>query len=69
MNIQNMFSSINSSRFLLGINIEIQDIKEQQTWSIVLLPEGKHPIGCKWIYKIKRHANGNARRFSDRRKV
>ena len=33
------------------------------TWSIVDLSSGKHPIGCKWVYKIKYHANGNVESY------
>lgn len=31
---------------------EILALKENHTWSIVTLPLDKHPIGCKWVFKI-----------------
>ncbi|CAM8985723.1 unnamed protein product [Rhodiola kirilowii] len=37
---------------------EIDALHENHTWDIVDLPEGKHTIGCKWVYKIKRHSDG-----------
>lgn len=33
---------------------EISALTENKTWDIVSLPHGKKPIGCKWVYRIKR---------------
>ncbi|KAG8479730.1 hypothetical protein CXB51_029255 [Gossypium anomalum] len=30
---------------------EIQALEENGTWEVVSLPQGKVPIGCKWVYK------------------
>ena len=37
---------------------EIKQIEHNETWELVDLPEGKKPIGLKWVYKIKKHADG-----------
>ncbi|CAM8982915.1 unnamed protein product [Rhodiola kirilowii] len=37
---------------------EITAVQENDTWDIVDLLVGKHTIGCKWVYKIKRHSDG-----------
>ena len=36
------------------------------TWTITDLPSSKHPIGCKWVYKIKHKANGDVERYKAR---
>ena len=38
---------------------EMQAIEKNQTGKLVNLPEGKEPIGLKWVFKIKSHADGN----------
>ncbi|KAK2415378.1 putative mitochondrial protein [Trifolium repens] len=45
---------------------ELLALDENKTWSIVDLPHGKNPIGCKWVYKIKYHANGSIERYKAR---
>lgn len=45
---------------------EISALQDNHTWDIVSLPEGKKPIGCKWVYKIKYKAAGEIERFKSR---
>jgi hypothetical protein len=32
-------------------------------WELVVLPEDKKAIGCKWVYKVKHNANGSMNRY------
>ncbi|KAG8499008.1 hypothetical protein CXB51_005388 [Gossypium anomalum] len=36
------------------------------TWDLVPLPEGHRAVGCKWIFRIKRHADGSVARYKGR---
>ena len=36
------------------------------TWDLVELPEGKNVVGCKWVFKIKRNADGTVSRYKAR---
>lgn len=40
------------------MNAELEVLKDNKTWSLVPLPVGKKPIGCKWVYKIKYKSDG-----------
>nr|GEU89859.1 putative mitochondrial protein [Tanacetum cinerariifolium] len=40
------------------MNKKLQALEANNTWELVLLPHGKIPIGCKWVYRIKFHADG-----------
>jgi hypothetical protein len=42
---------------------EIHALELNNTWTVTNLPSGKHPIGCKWVYKIKHKANGEVERY------
>ncbi|CAJ2656280.1 unnamed protein product [Trifolium pratense] len=37
---------------------ELDALSLNKTWTIVDLPAGKTPIGCRWVYRIKYHADG-----------
>lgn len=45
---------------------ELTALKLNETWSIVDLPLGKKPITCKWVYKLKFHADGTLERAKAR---
>jgi hypothetical protein len=49
-----------------AMDIELQALIDNQTWTVVDLPSGKVPIGCKWVYKIKYNANGSIERYKAR---
>ena len=38
---------------------EIAALELNNTWKLTLLPAGKSPIGCKWVYKVKYHSDGS----------
>lgn len=48
------------------MDAELQALNQNQTWSIVDLPPGKTPIHCKWVYKIKHHADGSIEWYKTR---
>ena len=45
---------------------EVAALEQNNTWVIVDLPSGKHPIGSKWVYKVKLKANGEVERYKAR---
>ncbi|GAU15708.1 hypothetical protein TSUD_307180 [Trifolium subterraneum] len=49
-----------------AMNAELQALEQNKTWSIVSLPVGAKPIGSKWVYKVKRKADGSIERYKAR---
>lgn len=45
---------------------ELAALEASHTWSLTSLPPGKKPIGCRWVYKIKRHSDGTIECFKAR---
>ena len=36
----------------------MKSLKKNSTWEVVDLPEGKIPIGCRWVFTIKYIVDG-----------
>ena len=45
---------------------EIHSIERNNTWDLVELPAGVKPIGLKWVFKIKRNADGTISKYKAR---
>ncbi|GKC05379.1 ribonuclease H-like domain, reverse transcriptase, RNA-dependent DNA polymerase, partial [Tanacetum coccineum] len=45
---------------------ELESIVENNTWKLVPLPKGVVPIGLKWLFKIKRNADGSIMKYKAR---
>ena len=45
------------------MNKEFNALLAYGTWTMVLKPPNANLVGCKWVYKVKRKANGNIERF------
>jgi hypothetical protein len=45
---------------------EVDALHTQGTWSLVSLPANRNLVGCKWIFKIKRHSDGSLVRHKAR---
>ncbi|KAL4335324.1 hypothetical protein GQ457_07G006860 [Hibiscus cannabinus] len=50
----------------VAMDEELKAMESLQTWSVVPLPAGKKAIPCKWVYRIKRKADGTIDRYKAR---
>ena len=52
--------------WILACEDEIRSITKLDCWSLVELPPGVKPISLKWIFKIKRNADGSINKYKAR---
>jgi hypothetical protein len=45
---------------------KITALETNNTWIVTTLPPNKHPIGCKWVYKVKHKSDGSIERYKAR---
>ncbi|GAA0145388.1 transmembrane signal receptor [Lithospermum erythrorhizon] len=56
----------NSDQRITAMNQEIQALEKNKTWEVVDLPLGVKPIGCKWVFRIKRKHDGTIDKYKAR---
>jgi hypothetical protein len=45
---------------------KIKTLEKNQTWDLVILPQKKSVIGCKWVYRVKFQVDGRVERYKAR---
>ena len=58
--------ALKDSRWKEAMNEEMKSLQKNGTWKVVDLPNGKKPVGCRWIFTIKYKADGDIERFKAR---
>ncbi|XP_019092402.1 PREDICTED: uncharacterized protein LOC109129182 [Camelina sativa] len=48
------------------MDVEMEAMELNKTFSVVSLPPGKNVVGCKWVYTIKYHSDGSIERYKAR---
>jgi hypothetical protein len=48
------------------MNIEFDALLKNQTWTLVPPHPNQNVVGCKWVFRIKRHADGSIERYKAR---
>jgi hypothetical protein len=56
-------SSPDAEKWYKAAAIEMRAHLDNGTWELVKLPAGRKAIGSKWVFKIKRNANGSIKRY------
>ena len=55
-----------SEKWLEAMKSEMESMEINSVWTLVDPPEGVKPIGCKWIFKRKRGADGKVETYKAR---
>jgi histone deacetylase 1/2 len=53
-------------KWVAAMDAEYKALMHNKTWHLVTPPRGKNIIDCKWVYKIKRKADGSIDRYKAR---
>ena len=55
-----------SKEWCNAVDVEFSSLEDLDTWEVCSLHEGKSTVGCKWILKLKLHADGTVERHKGR---
>jgi len=56
----------NSKEWECAMQEEYDSLMTNNTWTLVPLPTGRKPVSYKWVFKIKKGANGEVERYKVR---
>ncbi|KAL0413831.1 UNVERIFIED_CONTAM: Copia protein [Sesamum radiatum] len=59
-------SDIDSDKWLEAMNFKMDSMGSNQVWTLVDLPKGVRPVGCKCVYKRKLGVDGEVTGFKAR---
>lgn len=54
------------SQWQQAVREKMDSLTKNDTWTMAKLPEGRKPISCKWVFKVKRSNDGGADRYKAR---
>jgi hypothetical protein len=63
---QDAKNSPNWPKWLEAMNIEIEYLKSQETWTLVKAPENRKILKGRWVYKTKLNADGTIEKYKAR---
>jgi histone deacetylase 1/2 len=63
---QSTREAFRDARWVSAMDTEYAALLNNGTWRLVPAPKGKNIIGCKWVYKVKRKADGTIDRYKAR---
>ena len=51
--------AMQDANWLQAMKEEYDTLMKNNTWTLVSLPPGRQPIGCKWVFRVKYHPDGS----------
>jgi len=66
VSVEEALASEQAEQWQRAMDEEMSSLLENQTWALEPLPEGVQPIPVKWVFKVKRNADGSVERFKAR---
>ncbi|KAG8488224.1 hypothetical protein CXB51_018059 [Gossypium anomalum] len=61
-----VFEALEDENWRNATKVEVEALEKNKTWDLVKLPEGKKPVGCRWVYIVKYKSDGSLERYKAR---
>lgn len=64
--IEEAMSGPDKAQWDKAIQTELQNLKSKDTWELTKAPKNRNVIGCRWVFKLKRDADGRVQKYKAR---
>ena len=64
--VEQALSNPDTEKWMKAMEAELESLHKNQVWELSELPPGRKPVGSKWVFKRKRDADGNVKRYKAR---
>uniref|UniRef100_A0A6V7M0T8 Integrase catalytic domain-containing protein n=1 Tax=Bracon brevicornis TaxID=1563983 RepID=A0A6V7M0T8_9HYME len=64
--VEEALSGVYAEQWRKAMDEEMESLSKNETWDLEPKSANKNVIGCKWVFTIKRHADGSPKRFKAR---
>jgi len=58
--------AIKKGKWREAMKTEMKTLENNETWEKCILPTGKKPVECRWVFTIKHKADGTIERYKAR---
>ncbi|KAE8667725.1 hypothetical protein F3Y22_tig00112383pilonHSYRG00494 [Hibiscus syriacus] len=63
---QNIHEALKDPLWKDAVIVEYEALQRNNTCSLVSLPEGRTAVGCRWLFRVKRNADGSVQKYKAR---
>ena len=64
--VKEALSNLEKDECIKAMERDVESLNKNEIWDLVEPPEGRKPVGCKWVFKKKHYADGNTEQFKAR---
>jgi len=58
--------ALSDPTWLSAMQVKYDALLKNNTWSLVPLPSGRTPMGCKWVFRVKENPDGSVNKYKAR---
>ena len=56
--VKDVINSVEGKIWKMAMDEEMESLRNNKTWDLIILPNGRKPIASKWVFKKNMNATG-----------
>ena len=63
LSLKEALNRLDEAKWKEAVKMEYKSLMNKKTWDLVQLPKDRQPLGCKWVFKIKKKGDGSLDKY------